>query len=76
MVAAGGKRKGEGQAQGPGYRPDGAEEEQPAGVATVAEPEPVQAPPAAPVAPPAPAVAAPPPPSPAPPPASAPPPGF
>jgi twitching motility protein PilT len=78
MVAAGGKRKGEGQAQGPGYKP-GAQEEEPTGVATVAEPEPQSAP-APSVAVPPPSVAAPPPvsapPSPAPPPASAPPPGF
>jgi twitching motility protein PilT len=87
MVAAGGKRKGEGQAQGPGYNPgEPGEEEQP-GVATVAEPQPEPAA-ASPVESPAPSVDAPPPPvpapappvaapaSPAPPPASAPPPGF
>jgi twitching motility protein PilT len=38
MVAAGGKPKGEGQAQGPGHKP----EAPPAGVATVAEPGPAQ----------------------------------
>jgi twitching motility protein PilT len=81
MVAAGGKRRGEGQPQGPGYKPADLDEETP-GVATVAEPEPAAppAPPAPPVA--APSVAAPPPPVTAPaapaspPPTSAPPPGF
>jgi tellurite resistance protein TerA len=68
MVAAGGKRRGEGQAQGPGYKPDDLEQETP-GVATVAAPEPAETP--------APPVAAPPPPVSAPaPPTSAPPPGF
>jgi twitching motility protein PilT len=67
MVAAGGKRKGEGQPQGPGYKPDG---ESPAGVATVAEPEPASAAPAPPAESPAPPVSTPAPP------ASAPPPGF
>jgi twitching motility protein PilT len=73
MVAAAGKRKGEGQAQGPGYKPPLPGEERPSettpGVATVAEPA---ATPAAPEPVPAalaPAASAPPPPS-------APPPGF
>jgi len=63
MVAAAGKRKGEGQSQGPGYKPpeDGRPEPQhaapaPPGVATVAPSQPV-APPVPPVAPPAPPVA-------------------
>jgi twitching motility protein PilT len=72
MVAAGGKRKGEGQAQGPGYKPGEASEPD-AGVATVVEPE--AAPSEAPVAAPAPPPASVTPPS-GPPPASAPPPGF
>jgi hypothetical protein len=91
MVAAAGKPKGEGQAQGPGYKP--ADHSHPAsapGVATVAEPaapseQPTQ--PQAPVAPPVPAAAAPAPsystpapsapaPGPSGPPPSAPPPGF
>jgi twitching motility protein PilT len=72
MVAAGGKRKGEGQAQGPGYKPG---QEEPAGAATVAEPEPDPESAALPPVPaPAPAVASPGPS--AAPPASAPPPGF
>jgi twitching motility protein PilT len=77
MVAAGGKPKGEGQAQGPGALPDRTVERDAsgvAGVATVAPPAPdappVPSAPPVPAAPPA-AVAAP---SPAPP--SAPPPGF
>jgi twitching motility protein PilT len=62
MVAAAGKPKGEGQAQGPGYKPPRPEDEsaEVTGVATVA-------PSAPPVSAPAPS---------APPPASAPPPGF
>jgi hypothetical protein len=65
MVSAGGRRKGEGQAQGPGALPARPEPDAAgiAGVATVAEPPPeaapaapapppVQAPPAAPSAPP------------------------
>jgi twitching motility protein PilT len=77
MVAAGGKPKGEGQAQGPGYKPEATP-----GVATVTQPEhePGAAPPAPPVpsaAPPAvPAQSVAAPASPAPPPPSAPPPGF
>jgi twitching motility protein PilT len=73
MVAAAGKPKGEGQPQGPGYKPPRpGEEQEPAdqpqqtpGVATVAQPAQT-----APQAPPAPSVPS------APPPASAPPPGF
>jgi len=79
MVAAAGKPKGEGQAQGPGYKPDQrndtpAPAEAPPGVATVAQPpDPSQVaagPPPVPSAAPAPAPSAPPPG------ASAPPPGF
>jgi hypothetical protein len=70
MVAAAGKPKGEGQAQGPGYKPPRPGDEQQTaeqpGVATVAQPEPAgeSAPSAV-----APAASAPPP-------SSAPPPGF
>ncbi|HZB75575.1 MAG TPA: ATPase, T2SS/T4P/T4SS family, partial [Solirubrobacteraceae bacterium] len=75
MVAAAGKPKGEGQPQGPGYKPpltqEGAQPapaSPPPGIATVAQPAPSE-PPAAP-APPVPAPAGPPPG------ASAPPPGL
>ena len=68
MVAAAGKPKGEGQAQGPGYKPPREDEERATeetpGVATVAPPPSAPAPPVS-----APAQSAPPP-------ASAPPPGF
>jgi twitching motility protein PilT len=78
MVAAGGKRKGEGQAQGPGAMQQAAAEAaaDPAGVATVAAPEPAPTAPQPPSASPAPPVTqgAPAYPSAAPP--SAPPPGF
>jgi twitching motility protein PilT len=70
MASAGGRRKGEGQAQGPGYKPVDFSRDAPPGVATVAAPDAAPAPPA-----PAPDSAAPPAASPAPP-ASAPPPGF
>src|SRR5215216_5837954 len=43
MVAAGGKPKGEGQAQGPGFKPGSAPSESPAGVATVSDDEPAAA---------------------------------
>jgi len=72
MVAAAGKPKGEGQAQGPGYKPaDPAHARPTPGVATVAEPAAPAAPPAQ--SAPAPSVAAP---APSAPPPSAPPPGF